>query len=690
MSATSYFRPNACPPAEVLVAYGCGSLSEQLLAQAANHLTSCSACLDTMRQLEGSDDSLINHLRRYVPEQSATLRSEATPAPQAASASPGAASEGFGTTVVQTREASKKVDDSALPRTFAGYELLEVLGHGGMGTVYKAWQTALERLVALKVIASESAAGSESQARFRVEAKAVARLRDPHVVQIYDFGEENGQPYFSMEIMEGGSLKDRLDGKQQPERETADLVRAVALGVHAAHRQNIIHRDLKPGNVLLDRDGTPKISDFGLAKLLDAEHSQTLTDVVMGTPAYMAPEQVCGTGAVGPLSDVYALGVILYEMLTGKQPFRGASRMETLDQVRHLPAPLVSHLRPGVSADLEAVCSKCLEKDAQRRYPSAEALADDLGRWLRGESTRARPLSRPARVWRSVKRHPMLTAAAVLLLVIGVTAVGAAAYLDPERQRAAIDAEIRKGGKVVLIGETGAPRWTGWRSGEGIARTGVDPVGTFYMSSAFNNQEVARLELASFTQRDRYRFEAEVRHDDSADAGEVGVFFASRTDERKGRSLQVFMLLTFNEITVQKSRFPAAALAKGSGKNPLYMAGRIFSPRANSKNCDRDIVAMNQGVFTPVGMARKSWRKLTIEVTPERVRIYLDGNLMGDMDPAKMDRDLADRMPVLVKLDPNLFGPNPVPPRLNLRGGVGLYVSRSSASFRNVTLEPME
>ena len=682
MSATDLFRPNACPPAEVLVAYAHGSSPEPLLTQAADHLATCPACLETMRHLEGSDDSLIANLRRFVPEESPGLGP--------GSASAGSAAEGFATTVVQTRGMSRRNDDSGRPHIFAGYELLGELGRGGMGTVYKARQTALDRLVALKVIAADSAAGPESQARFRVEAKAVARLRHPHVVQIYDFGEENGQPYFTMEIMDGGSLKDRLAEKQQPERETAEMVRAMALGTHAAHQQHIVHRDLKPGNVLLDRDGTPKISDFSLAKLLDAEHSQTLTDVIMGTPAYMAPEQVCGMSAVGPLADVYSLGVILYEMLTGRQPFRGASRMETLDQVRYLLAPSVSRLRPGVAPDLEAVCSKCLEKDPLRRYPSAESLADDLGRWLRGESTQARPLSRAARVWRALQRHPLLTAAAGLVFVIALAAGGVSAYRDPERQRGVIDREIRKGGKVVLIGDTGKPRWTEWRSGEATAHAGLDPVGTFFLSSAFNKREMALLELASSTPRDSYRFEAEIRHDDNSDGGDVGLYFASQLAVHKGGSMQVFMQLTFNEIVDQKGHFPAAVIAQGSGKNPLYMAGRIYSARPDPKHCDMSIVAMNEGVFPPVGAAPKTWRKLTVEVTPQRVRIYLDDNWMGDMDPLEMAQRVADKMPDLIRSSPNLFAPNPVPPKLDFRGGLGLFVSRSSASYRIVTLEPME
>jgi hypothetical protein len=275
-----------------------------------------------------------------------------------------------------------------------GYEVGELLGRGGMGLVFKARQTALKRDVALKIVVSGAHAGAEERARFRTEAEAVARLGHPGIVQVYEVGEQAGCPYLALEFVSGGSLAQQLDGTPLPPRRAAQLLLDLARAVQHAHEQGIVHRDLKPANVLLTEAGVAKITDFGLAKLLDAEQGQTSTGAVLGSPSYMAPEQAEGkVRAIGPAADVYALGAILYELLTGRPPFVGASFLETLEQVRtHDPAPPQA-LQPKVPDDLAAVCLKCLEKAPAQRYPSAAALADDLDRSLRGEPVLARRMT---------------------------------------------------------------------------------------------------------------------------------------------------------------------------------------------------------------------------------------------------------------------------------------------------------
>jgi tRNA A-37 threonylcarbamoyl transferase component Bud32 len=282
---------------------------------------------------------------------------------------------------------------AALP-VIDGYEMGELLGRGGMGLVFKARQQALKRHVALKIIVSGAHAGAAERARFRTEAEAVARLHHPGIVQIYEVGEQAGCPYLALEFVNGGSLAQRLDGTPMPPRRAAQLLLDLARAVQHAHEQGIVHRDLKPANVLLTETGAAKIADFGLAKLVDVEQGQTQTGAVLGSPSYMAPEQAEGKArAIGPATDVYALGAILYELLTGRPPFLGASFLETLDQVRtHDPAPPQA-LQPTVSGDLAAICLKCLEKNPAQRYPSAAALADDLDRFLRGEAIAARRLT---------------------------------------------------------------------------------------------------------------------------------------------------------------------------------------------------------------------------------------------------------------------------------------------------------
>jgi serine/threonine-protein kinase len=295
------------------------------------------------------------------------------------------------------------------PRVVAGYEVLGVLGHGAMGVVYKARQRGLNRVVALKMILAGAHAGAHELDRFRTEAESVARIQHPHIVQIHEVGEADGRPYFSLEFVDGGSLARKIAGTPQPPREAAGLVRLLAGAMQHAHQAGIIHRDLKPGNILLKADGTPKIADFGLAKRLEQDGGQTQSGAILGTPNYMAPEQAEGKGSeVGPLADVYSLGAILYEMLTGRPPFRAPTMLETLEQVRSREPVAPTELQPKVPRDLETICLKCLQKDPRKRYADAGALAGDLGRFQNGEPIRARPVGRVERLWRWARRNPRL------------------------------------------------------------------------------------------------------------------------------------------------------------------------------------------------------------------------------------------------------------------------------------------
>jgi hypothetical protein len=282
---------------------------------------------------------------------------------------------------------------AALP-VIDSYEMGDLLGRGGMGLVFRARHKALNRHVALKIVVSGAHAGAVERARFRTEAEAVARLHHAGIVQIYEIGEQAGCPYLALELVGGGSLAQQLNGTPMPPRRAAQLLLELARAVQHAHEQGIVHRDLKPANVLLTETGVAKIADFGLAKLLDIEQGQTRTGAVLGSPSYMAPEQAEGkVRAIGPTTDVYALGAILYELLTGRPPFLGASVLETLDQVRtHDPAPPQA-LQPKVPVDLATICLKCLEKATAERYPSAAALAEDLNLFLRGEPITARKMT---------------------------------------------------------------------------------------------------------------------------------------------------------------------------------------------------------------------------------------------------------------------------------------------------------
>ncbi len=315
-----------------------------------------------------------------------------------------------------------------------GHEILGELGRGGMGVVYKARHVGLNRLVALKMIRSAEFASPAEVARFRVEAEAVARLQHPNIVPVYEVGEcappggRGSVPYLSLEFVGGGTLAARFDRTPQPARVAAEVVEAVARGVQHAHENGIVHRDLKPANVLLTPAGTPKVTDFGLAKLLDAD-DHTHTGAVLGTPAYMAPEQADGrVREVGPATDVYALGGLLYEALTGGPPFRGENAASTLEMVRTQPPVPPTRLLPTIPRDLEVIALKCLEKEAGKRYPTAAALADDLRRYLDGRPILARPVSAAERGWRWCRRNPALAvtgglAVAAVLAVAVVSTV---------------------------------------------------------------------------------------------------------------------------------------------------------------------------------------------------------------------------------------------------------------------------
>jgi serine/threonine protein kinase len=309
-----------------------------------------------------------------------------------------------------------------------GYEILGELGRGGMGVVYRARQTSLNRLVALKMVLTGGHAGQAELARFRTEAEAVAQLQHPNVVQIYEVGDHCGLPYFALEYCDGGSLEKQLAGTPLAARPAAQLVETLARAVQAAHRQGIIHRDLKPANVLLTADRTPKITDFGLAKKLEAA-GQTASGAILGTPSYMAPEQAGGkTREVGPAADVYALGAILYELLTGRPPFKAATPLDTMLQVLSDEPVSPRRLQPKVPRDLETICLKCLAKDPPKRYGSAEDLAADLGRFLTGLPIRARPIGLIERLWRwdmnFWRRNPLeATLAYILTTLLFLTSV---------------------------------------------------------------------------------------------------------------------------------------------------------------------------------------------------------------------------------------------------------------------------
>jgi eukaryotic-like serine/threonine-protein kinase len=381
-----------------------------------------------------------------------------------------------GTSLLSTISTGRGRPGAPLP-TVAGYEILSELGRGGMGIVYKARHLGLKRLVALKMLRAETFAASSQMARFRSEAEVMARLEHPNIVRVYEVGEHDGRPFFAMELVAGDSLEQRLNGAPWPPDRSARFLETLARAVHVAHARHLVHRDLKPANVLLQMGNgewemgneepepnssisfpiphspfpIPKITDFGLAKRLDNADRDTRSGDILGTPCYMAPEQAYGRNdSVGPRTDVWALGAILYEMLTGRPPFRGETVWDTLQQVgKQEPVP-PRRLQPKVPRDLETICLKCLQKEPARRYASAAALADDLGRFLSREPIKARPLPWWEQAWRYVRGRP--TVAACIVLAAG-SAVAHYVHLHAELSRARLGAAVAEVREVLSRAE---------------------------------------------------------------------------------------------------------------------------------------------------------------------------------------------------------------------------------------------
>jgi WD40 repeat protein/tetratricopeptide (TPR) repeat protein len=435
----------SCPSGEKLRGFLDERLGDIEKDAIEKHAETCAACQQRLAELSVAtfvvpprpsarhepDEAFLRRLKQGIPASSIHFGSDSTPSP-------------------------KPVTHNGPPGV-AGYEILHELGRGGMGVVYKARQLSLGRLVALKMILDGPHASEQDRKRFRAEAEAVARLQHANIVQIHEVGESAGYPFFSLELVDGLSLAQRLARKPLPLEQAAMLVETVARAVHYAHERGIVHRDLKPANILLaiedgkfqaQRGGTgnkstlsnydlsrftPKIADFGLAKQFGSEAGQTRTGAVLGTPDYIAPEQAASTKSVGPGADIYALGAILYECLTGRPPFRNDTPLDTLIQVTSAEPVPPSRLRPRLPRDLETICLKCLEKEPRARYTTAHDLADDLRRFVDGMPITARPVGRVGRLWRWARRKPMtaaLTAAvAALLLIVAVGSSVAAIYL---------------------------------------------------------------------------------------------------------------------------------------------------------------------------------------------------------------------------------------------------------------------
>lgn len=378
-----------CVNAEDLRAYVVGEQPELRAAAIGEHLETCPVCEAAARQLDDLTDGLMQSLQRAL-------------GPDAVGPTVDFGDGGYGTRSEELRlTGARRLSPDGPPIRIGGYELLEEISRGGMGVVYMARQTEVDRVVALKMILGGRLASAAERHRFHVEAAAAARLDHPNIVPLYEVGEQDGRPYFSMKWVEGESLARIVPRLTADARAAAGLLAAVARAVHHAHQRGIIHRDLKPANILIDGRGQPHVTDFGLARGTEGGSGLTQVGLVVGTPSYMAPEQAAGKADVTTAADVYSLGAVLYELLTGRPPFRADTALDTVRQVIACEPEPPRAIAPLVNRDLELICLKCLAKEPAARYGSAEALAADLERWLAREPLSVRPPTLPslARYW---------------------------------------------------------------------------------------------------------------------------------------------------------------------------------------------------------------------------------------------------------------------------------------------------
>jgi serine/threonine protein kinase len=634
----------------------------------------------------------------------------------------------------QEADAALPLEIASLPKpapTMDDYEILGRIGQGAMGVVYKVLDRQLNRVVALKKI-RETATPTEL-ARFREEAEKMARLEHPHIVRVYAVGKENGLPFFSMELATGGNLSQRIAGKPQPPEWAAQCLETLARAMHYAHQQNLIHRDLKPSNVVLTAAGEPKITDFGLAKTLESWESQagegrvagtfpvpspahrtvlsdtvdlspaeasaapavTVSGTVLGTPAYMAPEQATGNSKeIGPRTDVYALGAILYEMLTGRPPFQGHSPLYILKQVQEEDPKPPRSWNPKVDVELEAVCLKALEKKPAWRYDSADALAEDLRRWQRGERTRARPQRWIGSI-RRMTRRPLFRKIAAALLIAGLTygatvALGVIYQPKPppnpeeeaarqeEEKRKAIVEDLRAGKPVTLIDNDGRPLLQfPWRTNDATSKIFQTPDGFFSIQS----WRTGLLELLPDPQIEKYRFKIEVRHQGNTDAvhGLVGLYFSCNNFSSARGLEHCYLMLAFNDLFDQTK---LENLFTKTGNHIVFKFQGYCEPNMFTGS----VWALEPQEFSPgaIGLNSEGWREVCVEVAPQKVRVYWDKNCIAiyDIDRSSLDsrrKTFLEKSKIPAEIQPE-FGP---------RGSLGLYVHRSSASFRRVMVEPL-
>jgi eukaryotic-like serine/threonine-protein kinase len=570
---------------------------------------------------------------------------------------------------------------AAPPRSVPGFEQFEEVGQGGMGTVYRAWDIALKRTVAIKFPHARGGL-PVARGRFEREAQTLAQLRHPNIVSVHFAGWVGDEPYFVMDYVPGGNLAQHRGAVADDFAQAAAFLEAIARAVEHAHRNGVVHRDLKPSNILIDGDGRPQVADFGVAAILageslvgdttdtpdknDPPHTRiTRTGAFVGTPAYAAPEAF-GGAALTPAADVWSLGVIFYELLTGRVPFPGSTSEEVRERLAGPAPPPANAVRREVPKRLAAIATRCLAKEPADRYPSAGAVADALARWRRRRS-----------VLRWARRWGLVAAAVVAFVAVGVTLAWPP---SPEarhvRALRGVAEQLRRGELVELIGADGQPRSHRVRLGEGGTRT--YQTGDGYFAAA--GGRVTLVELLPDPELDRFRITAEARElGNISDIAEVGVYFSHQVAPTARGASHVFGYLGFADFS------PLAEREKDIRGNPIRQARlryACFTPPVAAGSDWSTYRGPYLSYPPPPPVPPGPWRRLEIEVTPEVVRASFDGVAFRE-HPVSNSQVWADALPLTREQREGLRV------TLSPRGGVGLYVYGCEAAFRNVRIGPL-
>lgn len=689
-------QPNECPSFEVLVEFDLGNLTEEQIETVANHLAQCDKCIDVLAKWHSrsTDNAFEKELRECMVDLS---RDRVGHLPTV-TAEPRAVSD--------TKSYDERISDlvrrpeNLVGRRFGRYEILAIIGAGGMGVVYKARDSLVNRIIAIKMIKLGKSSHDARLVRFAEECKTLATIHHPNVVQFYHFDEYEGIPYFTMEFVEGKTLSSFVPKQDQkkivnqeksttieqnriiPIAQSVSVLKTIALALQAIHQRKVIHRDLKPSNILIRSDGTPKIADFGLAKITELENRIDLTKTgnVMGTPSYMAPEQAIGDiHNIGPLSDVYALGAILYELLTGNAPFTGENEYDTIQKVVNDEPRRPSAVSADVPRMLEKICLKALAKKQADRHQSAQKLAEDLDDWLNNKHPRSLP-STFREIIQPTRRKAILVG-----LGAAASAAGVYAYRnDPDVIRRGIEADLREGKTVELIGEKGPPKWMKWVVGE--SKSTIVP-GHEKLFTVQSKNDVSLIELVEDPQSNLYSIQIKVRHETAFDAihSSVGVYVARQEIKLPEGNASLFATFEFNDLLSSQPKFDIekGEILPGADAFHSSINCRIYKEPTSTDKIDIKIMKTNSPPIDPIGFSGGVWRTLSLMVNKNTVCCSWENGAFFQLDMLNLAQKFRNIKTVL----PESSALRSFVPTFESRNGVGLFVSLGTASYKSMVIK---